>query len=135
MGNTESRQPPLELTEVHLYKAVVENGAFVEWQIFSENVKPTFYNINEDLSGNSTEWHLEFEGSVEYPDIVVDSKTQFSAAELKCVFQTAEGVFWALSFPKPDVFARFSQQYNGYLFENTFQTQLNPESLEKVRRI
>ena len=133
MGNTESRQSPVEFTGVVLYKAIVENGAFVAWETFAENVPPSFYNINEDLSNSSTEWHLEFNGSVEYPDIVVDTKTQFAAAELKCVFQTAEGDFWALQFPNADLFAQFCQQYNGYLFENTYQTQLNEENVEKVR--
>ena len=133
MGNTESRQSPVEFTGVVLYKAIVENGAFVAWETFAENVPPSFYNINEDLSNSSTEWHLEFNGSVEYPDIVVDTKTQFAAAELKCVFQTAEGDFWALQFPNADLFAQFCQQYNGCLFENTYQTQLNEENVEKVR--
>jgi hypothetical protein len=132
MGNTESRQSPLESAGVVLFKAVVENGEFVAWEQFAENVTPSFYNINEDLPHSSTEWHLEFEGSVEYPDIVVDTKTQFSSAELKCVFQAGEGSFWALLFPSSDNFAQFSQRYNGCLFENTFQTQLNDENLEKV---
>lgn len=132
MGNLESRQAPVEYTGVVLYKSVVENGVFIEWQAFAENVTPSFYNINEDLEKSSTEWHLEFEGSVEYPDVVVDSTTQFSAAELKCIFQTGEGTFWALSFPDSDTFVQFSQQFNGYLFENTYQTELTSQNVEKV---
>jgi hypothetical protein len=131
MGNAESRQVPLECTDICLYKSEIENGGF-SWILYGENVAPKFYNINEDIENSQKEWHLEFEGSVDYPDVLVDSQTQFSLAEQKCVFRTQTGEYWALSFPTPESFSQFSQQFNGYLFENTFQTPLNEEAVKKV---
>lgn len=125
----------MQFHDVALYQAVIKDGS-LEWNLFSDTVVPKFYDINEDIQDSPAEWHMEFEGSVEYPDVTVDSTTQFVPNERKCVFQTGgEGdvTFWALGFPDQDMFAQFSQIFHGYLFENTYQTQLNEDNIQKVR--
>ncbi|WPT10914.1 Protein CYPRO4 [Picochlorum sp. SENEW3] len=133
MGNAASQQTPGQFHDVALYQAVIKDGS-LEWNLFSDTVVPKFYDINEDIQDSPAEWHMEFEGSVEYPDVTVDSTTQFVPNERKCVFQTGgEGdvTFWALGFPDQDMFAQFSQIFHGYLFENTYQTQLNEDNIQK----
>ncbi len=138
MGNAAS-QPSGALaspeTEIGLYKACIRGDGpdkTIEWQPMGEHIRPQFYDINADASGSPIEWHLEFEGSVEYPDVVVGDGMQFQASELKCVFAAAEGTeWWALSFPDGVQFAAFQQRYNGYLFRNRYQADPNEENVKK----
>jgi len=131
-ANANAGQQPAH-TDVRLFKACIRSDKSFEWELLGENVQPHFYDINADTSSNSpTEWHLEFEGSVDYPDVVVSDGMQFQAAELKCVFSAAEGTeWWALSFPDERQFAAFHQSYNGHLFENRYQTDLSEENVQR----
>lgn len=131
MGNAASQQ--IASVDISLYKAIISNdGQEFQWQLFGENIVPRFYDINEDVSTSPTEWHLEFEGSVDYPDIVVSDQMQFQGSDLKCVFSSGDGKeWWALSFPDASQFAAFHQQYNGRLFENRYQTELNEDNIKK----
>ena len=138
MGNTASqptdhdptKTPPN--TDVRLFRACIRDNRLSEWELLGENVQPHFYDINADSSSSPTEWHLEFEGSVDYPDVVVSDGMQFQPSELKCVFCAAEGAeWWALGFPDVAQFATFHQRYNGHLFENKYQTDLSEENVRK----
>lgn len=103
----------------------------MSWVNFGEDVKPNFYNINEDTGTRQPEWHLEFEGSVEYPDTAVNNQFQFTPKDLQAIFLEGN-VYWAIQFPDNSSYSRFSQNFNKCLFENTYGVEMNEENIEKV---
>ena len=138
MGNVASvpdggSTPTTTTTSLYRFSAANKDGEGSDgWELVGENVRPQFYDINADSSNAPTEWRLEFEGSVDYPDLMVSEGMQFQASELKFLFSTAEGKeWWALRFPDGVRFAAFQQQYNGYLFQNKYQTDPTEENIKR----
>ncbi len=134
MGNAASQPSAAHAspaTGIGLYKANIGKED-LKWEPKGENVQPHFYDVNADARGLPIEWHFEFDGLVEYPDVIVGDGMQFRASELKCVFPTAEGTeWWAMRFPDGVQFAAFQQLYNGYHFRNRYQTDPNEENVKK----
>jgi hypothetical protein len=122
----------LQAKDILLYKGDVSDGSQIEWVLMSENASPNFFDINLDVANSPPEWHLEFEGSVEYPDCVVDNTFEFIPKEMEVIFNS-NGIYWALHFPDKECYSQFSQTYNKYLFENTYGCESNQENVEKVR--
>jgi hypothetical protein len=135
MGNATSQESKTALQrakDILLYKGDVSDGSQIEWVLMSENASPNFFDINLDVANSPPEWHLEFEGSVEYPDCVVDNTFEFIPKEMEVIFNS-NGIYWALHFPDKECYSQFSQTYNKYLFENTYGCESNQENVEKVR--
>lgn len=109
-------------SKTKLYKWVEGSRGAGNWELVSENTAVTFYNANEDSeTGKNPEWHLEFDGAQEAPDVVVHDRFTFELRDNRCAFP-ADGSFWTLQFGSALAFGLFRQTFNKALFENTFNT-------------
>jgi hypothetical protein len=104
-----------------LYKFVQGTRGTGSWELISENTSVSFYNANEDSeTNNAPEWHLEFDGAQEAPDVIIHDRFTFEQKENRCSFPADES-FWALKFGSQIAFGSFCQRFNKALFENTYQ--------------
>ena len=83
----------------------------------SANADTNFYDINEDSAGKKKEWHVEIGSDV---DLLVTDQFSVDAVGKRVTLAAETGAVYALRFPSSAALSLFEQEYNSYLFENTY---------------
>ena len=97
------------------------------WDLHSASVNPRFFDSNEDAATAKASWHIEA-GEAE----ALVKECSFEEAATRVTFTADDSGIWALRFPSTPAFRAFADQYNGYLFENTYGVPNDEKHREKV---
>lgn len=91
------------------------------------DVRPQFYNENEDAVSAKPRWFIE----VGTTEILVSDQFNFEETGKRVIFQGTDAI-WALRFPNDVSYQDFYRKYNDKLFENTYQVQNDDANRQKV---
>ena len=114
----------MQPTTIRLYKFDEPSN---QWQLEAADVRPNFFNENEDSAAAKAKWLVEM-GNVE---VEVTDQFNFEESGKRVIFQGNQGI-WALRFPNDRGYQDFYRQYNDKLFENTYRLQNDDANRQKV---
>lgn len=98
-----------------------------QWQMEAADVRPHFYNENEDSATGKPKWFLE----VGDAEVLVSDQFNFEESGKRVIFQGTREI-WALRFPSNLGYQEFYRRYNDKLFENTYLVQNDDANRQKV---
>ena len=107
------------------------SGNTANWELLTNVAHPNFYDLNEDSASDVPLWHLEIdESEVDHP-VGTDLRLTGSPEEKRITFLAGSEVY-CLKFPTKETYAKFYQEFNHKLFENTYQTEYGEAAEVKI---